>query len=91
VIAQGKAAAVKFGGIDKGDENPSVALSGDTSVWVDGRLSGAKVYDRARLRAGNIVCGPAIVTEMDSTTLVLPHHAGEIDSFGNILIRPAAY
>jgi N-methylhydantoinase A len=91
VIAQGKAAAVKFGGIDKGDENPSVALCGNTSVWVDGRLSSAKVYERARLRAGNIVRGPAIVTEMDSTTLVLPHYAGEIDSFGNILIRPAVY
>jgi N-methylhydantoinase A len=91
VIAQGNAATVKFARIDKGGENPSVALSGETSVWVDGCSNSAKLYDRARLRAGNIVRGPAIVIEMDSTTLVLPHHSGEIDSFGNILIRPAAY
>jgi N-methylhydantoinase A len=32
--------------------------------------------------------GPAIVTEMDSTTLILPGHSGEVDTFGNILVRP---
>jgi len=41
------------------------------------------------LRAGDRIAGPAIVTEMDSTTLVLPGHAGEVDSVGNLLIRPA--
>jgi hypothetical protein len=25
---------------------------------------------------------------MDTTTLILPGHAGEVDAFGNILIRP---
>ena len=33
----------------------------------------------ALLQAGNRVQGPAVVTEMDSTTLILPGHAGEVD------------
>ena len=45
--------------------------------------------DRARLRAGDVIAGPAIVVEMDSTTLIETRHAGTVDRFGNILIYPA--
>ena len=47
------------------------------------------VYDRARLAAGHRFDGPAIVEEMDSTTLVLPNCTVEVDRFGNLLISPA--
>ena len=40
------------------------------------------IYDRAKLRAGDVVTGPAIVTEMDSTTLVLPGHAATVHPSG---------
>ena len=39
-------------------------------------------------KAGNIVKGPAIVMEMDSTTVILPQHHGKVDKLGNILIYP---
>jgi N-methylhydantoinase A len=48
----------------------------------------AGIYDRALLRAGNVVTGPAIITEMDSTTLVLPGHAATVHRSGSLLIRP---
>ena len=41
------------------------------------------------LRAGDVITGPAIVTEMDSTTLVLPGHAATVHASGSLLIRPA--
>ena len=50
----------------------------------------ADVYDRARLRAGDVVVGPAIVTEMDSTTLVLPGHAATVHASGSLLIGPGS-
>ena len=34
-----------------------------------------KIYDRAKLAPGNRFDGPAIVTEFDSTTVVLPGYA----------------
>ena len=37
-----------------------------------------------------MLAGPAIVTEMDSTTLILPGHAATVDPSGSLLIRPAA-
>ena len=53
-----------------------------------GRSMPAGIYDRSLLKAGHRVPGPAIVCQMDTTTLILPGHTGEIDRIGNILIRP---
>ena len=74
----------------EGDRSALAALQGETPVRVRGRSIGAKLYDRTKLLARNVIQGPAIVTEMDSTTLILPGHEGEIDACGNILIRPRA-
>lgn len=71
-----------------GGPTPHAALIGETPMWTNGRSLGAKLYDRAKLLAQNVIEGPAIVTEMDSTTLVLPGHFAEVDGFGNIMIRP---
>jgi N-methylhydantoinase A len=56
---------------------------------VSGGQVDAAVFDRATLRAGDVVSGPAIVTEMDSTTLVLPGHAATVHPSGSLLIRPS--
>ena len=31
------------------------------------------------------------MTEMDSTTLVLPGHVGAVDGYGNIIINPIGH
>jgi N-methylhydantoinase A len=77
------AEAVADGGLD-----PSAARVADHDIWVGGERVSAAVYDRARLAAGNVVPGPAIVTEMDSTTLVLPGHAARVHPSGSLLITP---
>jgi N-methylhydantoinase A len=59
-------------------------------IHVGGASVDAAVYDRAALRAGDVISGPAIVTEMDSTTLVLPGHAATVHPSGSLLIRPQA-
>ena len=46
------------------------------------------VYDRAALQPGNRITGPAVITEFDSTTVVLEGYEAEVDRFFNILIRP---
>jgi N-methylhydantoinase A len=48
------------------------------------------IYDRYRLRAGNVVAGPAIVEEFDSTTVIHPGYAATVDRYGNLLIRRVA-
>ena len=47
------------------------------------------VYDRGRLGAGHRFDGPAVVEEMDSTTLVLPGYTVAVDRYANLLVSPA--
>ncbi|MCE0485255.1 hydantoinase/oxoprolinase family protein [Ornithinimicrobium sediminis] len=73
----------------EGGSDPSAAARGDVhELWVEGRQVQAVVYDRDRLLAGNVVPGPAVIAEMDSTTLVLPDHAATVHPSGSLLIRP---
>ncbi len=44
-------------------------------------------YDRYQLAAGGVIEGPAIVEEMDSTTVIHPGFVAEVDRYGNLLIR----
>jgi N-methylhydantoinase A len=87
-IVQGKETFVAAATLPEGGEDPAGAKVAATKIYVDNREQDAVIYDRAKLQAGNRIVGPAIVTEMDSTTLILPDHAGEIDRYGNIIIRP---
>ena len=44
-------------------------------------------YARGRLKCGNIIRGPVIIEQPDTTTLVLPDLIAEIDPYANILIK----
>jgi N-methylhydantoinase A len=74
--------------LEPGDGDPEAALVAEHAIHVGGEQVDAAVYDRGRLRGGDVVRGPAIVTEMDSTTLVLPGHAATVHASGSLLINP---
>jgi N-methylhydantoinase A len=61
----------------------------DTKFYYEQEWHDAVIYDRDKLGVGTVVPGPAIVVEMDSTTLILPGHAATVDKVGNLLINPA--
>ena len=44
------------------------------------------VYDRARLRPENVIPGPAIVEQMDATTVILPGQRASVDPWSNLFI-----
>jgi N-methylhydantoinase A len=90
-FVQGKGITIQRPVIEKGGPDPKAAAVGRQKAYMGGRSVTAIVYDRARLKAGNRVAGPAIVMEMDSTTVILPKHHGVVDRFGNILIYPDGY
>ncbi len=73
----------------RGDGNPIGAKVRNHEVWIDGGPHAAVIYDRSRLRAGDLIRGPAIVIEMDATTLIEHGHEATVDGFGNILIMPS--
>ena len=73
-----------------GGADASGAVSEEHEIVFKGERLPTKIYDRAKLTTGNRFDGPAIVTEFDSTTVVLPGYAAEIDGNLNILINPKA-
>jgi N-methylhydantoinase A len=87
-VAQGQAAQVVAAKIGRGRGEPKAASIGTQMIYADRRRQRATVYDRGRLRAGHVIRGPAIVIEMDSTTVVLPANTAKVDRFGNLLITP---
>jgi N-methylhydantoinase A len=66
----------------------SAAIADEHEIVFHGERLSTKIYDRARLAPGNRFDGPAIVTEFDSTTVVLPEYVAEVDVNFNILINP---
>ncbi len=65
---------------------PSRALTGRRAVRFDGTLHDTPVYDRARLRGGNRIEGPAMIDEQSSTTALPPGSHAEVDAFGNLIL-----
>ena len=88
-VVQGRETVAAARELPRSRGSADAAVYQETSLYYAGRDWPAKLYDRGKLNAGDRVSGPAVVTEMDSTTLILPEHAAEVDAVGNLLIRPA--
>ena len=86
-VALGQALDLPAAELPKGDGNPQAAKMRDHSIWMDGREQAAVIYDRTKLRQGDVISGPAIVIEMDSTTLIESGCVARVDAVGNILIN----
>ena len=63
-----------------------VAVIGEKPIFCDGQWRAGKIYDRARLLAGDIFSGPAVVVEYSATTYMPPGAQATVDHFGNIEI-----
>ncbi len=89
-VAQGKPPKVQGTKLARGSVDPSAARIAEHNMYVEGKDRKGALYERAKLKAGNIIKGPAVVLEMDATTVVLPGHVAKVDTFGNLLITPDA-
>lgn len=67
----------------------SAAIIGERKVWFP-EANGfvlCPVYDREKLRAGNVINGPAIVEQMDATTVLLPGMRGKVEPYLNLILE----
>jgi N-methylhydantoinase A len=75
--------------IQQGSKQPiKAALKEMREVHLDdtGASTRCAVYDREPLRCGNVIGGPAIIEEVDSTTVILPDYQGRVDRYGNLIV-----
>jgi N-methylhydantoinase A/oxoprolinase/acetone carboxylase beta subunit len=80
--------------VESGGESPEAALRHEGEAWflVGGVLERmpTRYFERAALKAGNRLDGPAIVSQYDSTTVIPPGVWARVDGAGNIVIEVAA-
>jgi len=91
VMAIGRVAKPRLRELESGSESPQNASKGERSSYFDESRDYVKcpTYDRYRLRCGNIIRGPAIIEEIDSTTIIYHNQTATVDKFGNILVKIA--
>jgi N-methylhydantoinase A len=73
---------------DAGPDTAS-AIIARRDVWLPeaGGFVTCPVYDRDHLRAGNRIAGPAIVEQMDATTVVLPGMVARVEPYLNLVME----
>ena len=70
--------------------NPSVGADGKHAmrpVWFAGQWLETPIYRREHLFANQEFAGPAIVEQLDATTVVEPQDRARVDVHGNIIIE----
>jgi N-methylhydantoinase A/oxoprolinase/acetone carboxylase beta subunit len=67
------------------DTMPSSITRG---VFFAGVQRATRVYQRAQLRPGDEMDGPAIIEEPSCTTLIPPGYRATVDAFENLVVMP---
>ena len=90
VVGVGLGEGMEWAGLEAGGPDPSAALLGTAPMVVDRDGTPTEVdarhYDRALLQAGNVIEGPALIVQTDSTTYLPPGFVGTVSTSGNVLI-----
>ena len=69
-------------------ESPKDALIGEASVMFKAGTFESPLYVREGLQCGNHIPGPALVLQMDSTTVITPGWQAVVDRWNNLIITP---
>jgi N-methylhydantoinase A len=86
-VASGEKPSPKLPEGEPNGGDPAHAIVDETEILHRGQRLPTPIYDRARLHPGHALTGPAIVTEFDSTTVVLPGYAARVDRTYTIVIE----
>ena len=89
-VGIGRVDELRAPALEAGDDDPSRAQTLEREVVfdVDGKAERhmTPFYERELLLAGDRIDGPAIVEQYDTTTVIPPGLAAEIDAHGNIVV-----
>jgi N-methylhydantoinase A len=88
VTAQGIIPKLQLQKIGHLKQKGAASMIGHREVYFDATVPlQTPVYDRTRLYPGDRIAGPAVIEQMDSTTLIFPEDGAEIDDLLNIIIK----
>ena len=73
-----------------GTEDPERAREGERQVYFHGETVPTPIYHRPLLRPGDVVHGPAIIEQEDSTTVVWKGQTSTVDAYSNLVLERTA-
>ena len=62
------------------------ALNGMRAVWFEGGFRDTPIYQREKLPQNAAFSGPAVIEQLDCTTVIDPGNRVELDALGNLLV-----
>jgi N-methylhydantoinase A len=68
--------------------DPTSAQIGEAQVVFRSSRLATPLYQREKLRTGNRIRGPALLLQLDTTTVVPPGWGGFVDPYGNLVLEP---
>ncbi len=68
-------------------EDPKRAFFREQELIFQQRPVLARVFDRSRLRPGNVIVGPALIADRESTTLLPPRYRLGVDEYCNLIVH----
>ena len=74
--------------VRRGDDATTNAVKETRPVYfaeTGGRVN-CPIFDRYQLGSGDEITGPAIIEEVDSTTIIHPNYQAVVDEFGNLFL-----
>jgi N-methylhydantoinase A len=72
-------------------QGAAAKAGGERNVWFTAEQAQATpVYDRAALLPGDAITGPAVIEQLDSTTLLFPGDRATVDPYLNLIVELAA-
>ncbi len=86
IAALGRIPKPRFKKEREGDHKPARALKGRRQVFVQGKYEMLPVYERALLRPGDRVSGPAVIEQMDSTIFLSRGNRAHVDPYLNLVV-----
>jgi N-methylhydantoinase A len=81
---------IEIGALGVGRAGAAATTAGRRRAWFDGRWLDTPVFRREALGPGSALEGPAIVEQLDATTVVEPGDAVHVDALGNLVISVRA-
>ena len=89
VEATGRVPKANFAPAPSAGPDANAALIGRREVYMAevSNFVDCPVYSRDRLASGNTFTGPAIVEQMDATTVVLPNMRASVDPYLNLILE----
>ena len=81
----------KLARMPDGGPDPRTAFKGVRSVYFEeaGGFVACDTFERSLLTAGNVIAGPAVIEQMDTTTVIPPGETARVDQSGTLIVELA--